>query len=205
MLKAHLEIDRQGMKVIDQPAKSFLVAFPGLFARQWAQANDTLKDTAGQEQTHDNCYYFMQMTSFGGYGRGIYFEYNQFTNNFDADEQGIVIGTDPAAVQPDQYGLISRVRSGEKSGTVLYYGTAVYGLTINTETDVASFKVEAIFQNMSGGTINVNEVGIYANGEVTAGVYPNVHNFCILRDTITQIELANNEFLKVTYTISIAT
>ena len=211
MLRAHLKITKETADhrievVADQPSRSFLLQFPSLMARQWMQANDTCKDTAGQTVTADTVKLPFHATSFGGYGRGLYINNgSSIEEQMAADEQGIVIGTDPAAVQPDQYAMISQIRSGETSGKVMYCGTYVYGLTINDTTDEASFKVAAIFENMSGGAINVNEVGIYANGDTPGSQYPNEQQYCISRDVVSTIALADDEYLKVTYTISIAT
>lgn len=211
MLKAHLKIlketvDHRIEVVADQPSRSFLLQFPSLLARQMAQANDTCKDAAGQSMTTDTVASPLQMTSYGGYGRGIYYSYGTTEDRtMLADEQGIVIGTDNAAVQPDQYAMVSQIRSGETTGTVMYYGTCVYGLTIDAGTDEAHFHVEAIFHNKSGGSININECGIYANGDGNGDAFPNQQQYCIIRDVVSTIALADGEYLRVTYTISIAT
>ena len=210
MLRAHLKITKEDVNhrievVADQPSKSFLLAFPSLMARQWMQTNDSCKDTAGQVMAVGAVSYPFHMTSYGGYGRGIYIATGNWSTSLAADEQGIVIGTDGAALQPDQYAMISQIRSGEIANTVMHYGTCVYGLTINPTTDEAHFHVESIFNNKSGGSINVNEVGIYANGYGGGDSYPNEQQYCIVRDILATIALADTEFLKVLYTLSIAT
>lgn len=210
MLRTHLKITRETVDhkvevVVDQPSRSYLRQFPSLMARQWAQVNDTCKDSAGQSMTTDTVMLPFHAASFGGYGRGLYVtDGSSIEVEMAADEQGIVIGTDAAAVQPDQYAMISQIRSGETAGKVMYCGTYVYGLTINATTDEAHFHVEAIFKNMSGGSINVNEVGIYANGDGNFDVFPAQQEYCILRDVIATIAFANNEYLRVQYTLSIA-
>ncbi len=212
MLRAHLKITRETVDhrvevLVDEPSRSYLLQMPSLMARQWMQTTDTCKDTAGQSISSSYVRCPFHMTSPGGYGRGLYFRESSgdAKDQFDADGQGIVIGTDPAAVQPDQYAMISQIRSGETSGKVMYCGTYVYGLTINATTDEAHFHVEAIFHNKSGGSINVNEVGIYANGCGNTDAYPNQQQYCILRDVVSTIALADDEFLRVEYTLSIAT
>ena len=204
MLKAHLTMDRNNVKVVDQPSRSFLVAFPGLLARQWAQAAAILTDTSGDPSTLGACGMLCHMTSMGGYGRGQYFYgtgSNVTTVASYADNQGIVIGTGTGAVLPDDNKLGAQIRSGETSGKMMYFGTAVYGLTINGTTDEASFTVEALFKNVSGESIDVAEVGIYARGAGDA-----YYSFCIIRDLLDEaVPVADGEYLKVTYTISIAT
>ena len=211
MLRAHLKITKEDVNhriivVADQPSKSFLLQFPSLMARQWMQTNDSCKDAAGQVIADGAVAFPFHMTSYGGYGRGVYRSTTDWSYNLAADEQGIVIGTDGAAIQPDQYAMISQIRSGEIANTVMHYGTCVYGLTINATTDEAHFHVEAIFNNKSGGSINVNEVGIYANGYGNSDNYPNQQQYCIVRDILAEtIALADTEYLKVLYTLSIAT
>jgi hypothetical protein len=211
MLRAHLKIIKETVDhrievVADQPSRSFLLQFASLMARQWMQASDACKDSAGQVMTADVVKLPFHAASFGGYGRGFYISNGvAMEEETAADGQGIVIGTDPAAVQPDQYAMVSQVRSGEVADTVMYYGTCVYGLTINATTDEASFKAEAVFHNKSGGTINVNEVGIYANGDGNGDYYPNQQQYCIVRDVVSEINLLDDEYLRVQYTIGIAT
>jgi hypothetical protein len=213
MLRARLKITREDIDhnikvLIDEPSKSFLLQFPSLLARQWMQASDTCKDTAGQSVANGRCDFPFHMTSYGGYGRAAYIQITDWDvlPNFAADEQGIVIGTDPALVQPDQYAMISQIRSGEIADTVMYFGTVVYGLTIDDVNDEASFKVETLFHNKSGGSINVNECGIYANGYSPNDQYPNLQQYCIIRDKLAStIVLASDERLRVEYTIGIAT
>lgn len=210
MLRAHLHVEKQTVDnkivtVIDQPSRSFLLQFASLMARQWAQTQDTCKDTAGQSCNEDDVACPFHMTSVGGYGRGFYVGTDSVCDEFSADEQGIVIGTDSASVQPDQYAMVSQIRSGETSGKIMYCGTYLYGLTINPTTDEAHFHVEALFKNMSGDSININEIGIYANGSSENDDFPNIQNYCILRDVVTTVTIADGEYLRVTYTISIAT
>jgi len=174
-------------------------------ARQWMQTTEACKDAAGQVMSvYSTARLPFHVSGSPGYGRTLHVTYSTYMeDSLDADGQGIVIGTDNAAVQPDQYALIGQIRSGETTGKVMYCGTYVYGLAINDSTDKASFKVAAIFQNMSGGSIN--EVGIYANGAGNSDSYPNQQQYCIARDVVSTIALAYAEFARVEYTAGIAT
>jgi hypothetical protein len=211
MLKARLKITKEDVNhnvevLVDVPSKSFLLQFCSLMTRQWMQANDTCKDSSGRDVTLNQSPFPFHMTSYGGYGRGTYNSINDWIEYMAADEQGIVIGTDSTAVAPNQYGMLGPVRSGEIADTVMYFGTCVYGLTIDDVNDEASFKVEALFHNKSGGSISINECGIYANGKSYTESYPNVHQYCIIRDKLAStITFADGEYLRVQYTISIAT
>lgn len=203
-MHAKLKITKQDVVVVNQRSKSFLRAFCGLMARQWAQDNDTIKNVAGADIALDEGGFIFYCAAQGGYGlhhghtAATAFAYQE------SDQRGVVIGSDSTAVDPDDFGLNTQIRSGEKTGTILYCGTGCHSWTMDTGADTASFKVLGIFHNVSGASIDVKEVGIYATGDTGSLTHPNSVNFCILRDVITTITLADTEFLKVEYTISIA-
>ena len=184
----------------------FIRQFVSLMARQWAQVADICKDTAGQTLTLGACPWPFWMTSHGGYGRNVQFLVGSgWSNSGEADNMGIVIGSDGSAVSPAHYNMIAQIRSGEIAGTMMYYGTAVYGCEINVGADTAFFLVEAMFKNVSGGTITVNEVGLVCQGLIPNDSYPNANLYCIARNKVAATAVADDETLRVTYTISIAT
>ena len=150
-----------------------------------------------------NCLSEGVQTSPGGYGL-TYRAAETVSTYIFADQMGIVIGSDDTAVTPTDTALGTQIRSGEKTGTILHCGTGVYGITSEATGDTGSFKVLGIFYNTSGASIDVKEVGIYAGGNCGNETHPNIYTYCILRDVITTISLADTEFLKVEYTISIA-
>ncbi len=202
-MRAHLNIKKQGVTVINQKSKSFLIAFCGLMARQWCNADDTLDDTGGNSHTEGISQATFLLQQPGGYGH-FYAYWSENQIDVLRDRRGIVIGSGTGTVVPNDSGLGTQIRSGEKTSTILYLGNAVHGLTVDTGTDTASFKILGIFKNISGGSIDVKEVGIYVNGNVGSQSYPNYFGYCILRDNITTISLADGEYLEVEYTISIA-
>jgi len=183
----------------------FIRQFVSLMARQWAQVADICKDTAGQIITLGPGYFSFRMASTGGYGRQFQYSSSSLENKGEADNMGIVIGTDGSVVSPAHYNMIAQIRSGEIAGTMMYYGTAVYGCEINVGADTAFFLVEAMFKNVSGGTITVNEVGLVCQGLIPNDSYPNANLYCIARNKVAATAVADDETLRVTYTISIAT
>ena len=183
----------------------FIRQFVSLMARQWAQVSDICKDTAGQTVTLGPGYFAFRMASTGGYGRQFQHTSSSLANQGEADNMGIVIGTDGSAVSPAHYNMIAQIRSGEIAGKMIYYGTAVYGCEINVGADTAFFLVEAMFKNVSGGTITVNEVGLVCQGLIPSDSYPNANLYCIARNKVAATAVADDETLRVTYTISIAT
>ena len=203
-MHAKLKVKKQNVIVIDQKSKSFVKAFVGLMARQWANADIEIQAADGGLETEDHGYHLFLCSSRGGYGLQRNYSYMGSTNYEDVDRRGIVIGSDDTAVVPTNYALGTQIRSGEKTGTIYYCGTGVHGLTTEDTGDTGSFKILGIFKNISGGSIDVKEVGVYAAGEIANPTYPNATNYCILRDVITTISLADGEYLEVEYTISIA-
>jgi hypothetical protein len=204
-MHAMLEVKKQNRTVIKQKAKSFVIAFCGLMVRQWCQTTDTFDDTGGSSTDNDEGNFVFWCTSPGGYGLMHGKVTTTDTNYMESDRLGVVIGSGTATVAPNDSALGTQIRSGEKTGTIFYHGTGVHGITVDAGTDTGSFKVVGIFQNLSGASIDVKEVGLYATGEQEPSVHPNIFNFCILRDTITTVSVADGEFLEVEYTISIAT
>lgn len=202
-MRAYLKVKKNNKIIIDKKSKSFLIAFCGLMARQWCQSSDTLNDTGGNSHTLGEQGAAFCLDSPGGYGH-FYSYLGEKHSSVLRDHRGIVIGSGTGTVAPNDHGLGNQISSGEKSGTILRIGEAVHGLTIDTGTDTASFKILGIFKNISGGSIDVKEVGIYVQGDVGTQSYPNYFGYCILRDNITTISLADGEYLEVEYTISIA-
>ena len=203
-MKAFLTVKKQGDILVAQKSRSFVIGFCGLMARQWTGESDTLNDTGGNSQATDESAAVFLCAAQGGYGLARK-ESTTATGYMESDRLGIVIGSGTGTVAPSDYSLGTQLRSGEKTGTILYLGTAVYGLTVDSGTDTGSFKILGLFHNVSGGSIDVKEVGVYAAGDTGVQSHPNIFGYCILRDNITTISLADEEFLEVEYTSSIAT
>lgn len=204
-MHANLKITKQNVTIINQRSKSFVIGFVGLLARQLAVTNVVVQATNGDNETGAITANAFRCISAGGYGLQRSLAYGGSIVYEDTDQRGVVIGSGTATVAPDDYGLATQIRSGEKTGTILYCGTSVHGLTTEDTGDTGEFKILGIFKNVSGGSIDVKEVGVYAAGDCAYFVYPNLFNYCILRDNITTISLADGEYLEVEYTISIAT
>jgi hypothetical protein len=203
-MHAYLTVKKQGDILVAQRSKSFLIAFCGLMIRQWCQDSDTLDDTGGNSHALDEGTSIFCCVGQGGYGL-VSKESTTASDYMESDRLGIVIGSGTSTVVPDDNALQTQIRSGEKSNTILYCGTSVYGLTTDSGADTGSFKILGLFHNVSGGSIDVKEVGVYAGGDCGVQSHPNVFGYCIIRDNISTVALADEEFLEVEYTISIAT
>lgn len=120
-----------------------------------------------------------------------------------AGNKGIVVGTSTTAVAVADDNLVAPIANGSSAGQLVHYGC--YGLNCATAASSASFDIERIFRNDSGGTITVNEIGMYAGALTTADNQTTDRAFCILRDVLgATISVLNGEYLKVKYTITVS-
>ena len=110
---------------------------------------------------------------------------------------GIVVGTGDTAVASTDYALQTQITYGVTSGKL--------ESNANTWTDVsvsapnASFTINRIFRNSSGGNITIKEIGIYTESE-----YTQTWLFCVVRDVLdVPVTMSNGDYLKVTYTFQI--
>ncbi len=117
-----------------------------------------------------------------------------YGNCVSSDYIGIQIGTGTNPVTPTDYAMQTRIAHGSGAGQMYQFGTNFTPVT--TGAGIAQFDVERIFRNNSGGSITVNEIGMYAlNG---------YNGFCIIRDKLASgITVNDTEYLKVKYTIKI--
>ena len=96
------------------------------------------------------------------------------------DLLGIQVGTDNTAVVKEDRALGARVDHGEATGELVQYGQIIHDFQITGST--ATFKLVKYFENLSGGTINLNEVGIYVAGDEFDAQLYNI--FCIFREVL---------------------
>jgi hypothetical protein len=112
------------------------------------------------------------------------------------DNVGIQIGTGNTAVTLTDYKLQTAVLHGASANKMLKHGT--YTRNFITGATTSSFDIECMFLNSSGGSITVKETGIY-------GYDNNLYYFCVLRDVLAStVQVDDNEYLLVTYTIQVA-
>ena len=124
--------------------------------------------------------------------------------NIYADDCGIQVGTSATAVAVADDNLVAPIVNGSSAGQFVYYGC--WGLNYTTGASSASFDIERIFRNDSGGNITVAEIGVYSINTATGSPsQTQVFGFCILRDVISPTVTVNNgEYLKVKYTVTVS-
>jgi len=116
--------------------------------------------------------------------------------------RGIRLGTSTQAVALTDYKLISEIGCGTGTGEMEYYGTWQSNQQITTSgTQESSFDIEAIYNNNSGGSITIQEIGLYCGYQTLTQVE---YVTCMLRDLVSGGQTVNDgEWIKVKYTIKI--
>lgn len=113
----------------------------------------------------------------------------------DGEEIGVVVGTGNIAVTVSDRALQTKIMHGYTSGKMVHHGCLVDNLVIGASS--ASFTITRFLENLSGGSINVSEMGLYCLG------YDSTSSFAISRKLLAApVTVANNEILKAVCTIS---
>jgi len=113
---------------------------------------------------------------------------------------GIVIGTGTATPTPQNYKLGNQIANGTSSGQMQYGNPSFIQPTVSGNT--TSMIISQTFQNQSGASITVSEVGIIAFTDTSSG-----YDYVLLvHDLLSSpITVANLSVLQITYTISVTT
>jgi len=116
------------------------------------------------------------------------------------DTKGIVVGSGTNAESFEHYALQTKIANGTGAGQLSYVASELHSISYNAGTKVLTDTQIRYFNNNSGGSVDVNEVGIdcglYAGGAA--------QNCLICRDKLaTTVTVPNTGQLKVTYTIQL--
>ena len=110
-------------------------------------------------------------------------------------KNGIVIGTGNTAVTSSDYMLQTRIVSGVATGEIEYFANIFTTVVVSAPN--ASFTVNRIFRNGSGGSVTIKEIGIYAMSE-------DAYTYCIIRDVLgVPVTMDDGDYLKITYTFQV--
>lgn len=172
------KIDKDGKVLIhgeEKEANSYVIAFLDDMARQMGQQTLSIKDTGNSSRSIGPSVYVQACT--GSAGITAY---------------GLVFGTGSAVVALTDYALQALIAHGTGSGQLSYGSTTANAPTTSGTT--RRFTVVRSVTNNSGGTITVNEVGIYV---LSSSFY-----FCSDRTLSTQA-IANGESWALTYTLGV--
>lgn len=122
-------------------------------------------------------------------------------NGAAADQYlGIVVGTGTTAVTISDNSLETIINHGIGAGQLSYGAVSFTDPAVSGAT--ARYVATRTFTNNSGGSITVNESGVYANGLYST---PNSYfKYCIIRDIIAGgVAVADGKVLTVQYTIGV--
>jgi hypothetical protein len=112
---------------------------------------------------------------------------------------GIMVGTGDTAFSIDNFVLVTPIASGN-SGSKLYYQAQVAPVVAYTAgTKTWKTTHHRIFNNNSGGSITVKEVGLYWSGNLFWSAVVNLFERSVLSPTVA---VPNGAQLTVTYQIS---
>jgi len=135
-------------------------------------------------------------------GRGQYNPTGMGITNGSPDASfGIVVGTGDTAFSVEQYALASLIAHGNAASQFAYQPMATPSVAYNAGTKVWKASHTRIFNNNSGGSITVKEVGLYALGYLFTGAVDSVSmdERSVLSPTV---PVPNAAQLTVTYEIS---
>lgn len=113
--------------------------------------------------------------------------------------KGIMVGIGTTAPTINDYQLQTRITHGTGAGQ-LQYGGVAFGLPAS-DPMTSQFTITRNFANASGGSITVNEIGLYVRARaVTYGGSYEDHYFMVIRDVISGgIAVPNGQTLTVNY------
>ena len=200
MLKTYIQIFKYSDKGLiyksrKKLSRSFIKAFMGLLYGRFSGENigSTFVTVEGSVASN-------QGTSYSFYSAGASDSLTDLTYTYTQARRqvGIHLGTGTAAVQLIDRAMAIEIAKGTGTGELEYLGTT------GTETVVsapnASFTLEAYFRNGSGGSIDINEMGVYSSSQYSSVSW----RFCIIRDLVSPaVTIADSEYLKVVYTFTI--
>ncbi len=117
------------------------------------------------------------------------------------DAFGILVGTGTNAESFEDYALQTKIASGNAATELAYGAHDVHAETYTAGTKTYEVDLVRYFNNNSGGSITVNEVGLAAHAYA-----PDTDdtNFLVARDKLgSGVAVADTGQLRVTYTISL--
>lgn len=115
------------------------------------------------------------------------------------DDWGIIVGSGVNAESFEDYALQTQIADGTGSGQLSYQESEAHSVSYTAGTKVLKNELIRYFNNNSGDTISVNEVGLVARGHVAIA-----RNILVDREKLAStVNIPDTGQLKVTYTIQL--
>lgn len=117
----------------------------------------------------------------------------------DDTQTGIFVGTGSTAADKDDFKLETEIAQGSSSGQFTHQDNVAYQGALGTSTGFTVL-VERTFQNDSGGSITINEVGTKCEMDRQAGGGVSHSRFLLVRDVLaTGVVVLDTEAVVVRY------
>lgn len=129
---------------------------------------------------------------------------NETYNGFDF---GIRLGTDNTFTSMTDSNVLAPIPHGAAAGQLWYYGMNVEKVAIDGANNTATYKVNRIIENRSGGSITIQEIALFGNRRDSDVYNGGFTSPVILARTALasadQLTIADGEFAQIEYTIEI--
>lgn len=104
-------------------------------------------------------------------------------DTFSIGNEGIIVGTGTTAADKDDFDLETKIAEGSGSGQFTHGTMINYEGVLGTPTGFTNL-IERTFQNDSGGTITINEVGLRNRWDTNLGAGATNETFLLVRDVL---------------------
>jgi len=116
---------------------------------------------------------------------------------------GLMVGTGTGEVANTNFALDNRILHGDNSGELHHHGSFITDYIVDETNDRLYFEMERVFENRTGSSITINEVGIYVGG----AEYEDDINYAALtggsyEDELPDFHLITRSVLSTSITIS---
>jgi len=178
-------------------AAPLLKQFIDLLYRQMAYTTESSFDITSTSRSGSYGYCILQSVGPGG-NNTISTTTTAYYDQIIGENIGVVIGTGTNNVTITDKSLQTKIDHGVSgiANKMYHYGSTLDEYTVSGSE--AYFKISRLFHNQSGGSITINEDGIYASDAQRQYV------FCVARTKLTSgVTVANDEIVKGSYTIKV--
>lgn len=112
---------------------------------------------------------------------------------------GIFVGTGSTAADKDDHKLETEIADGSASGELTHQAMVAYQGALGTSTGFTTL-FERTFQNDSGASITINEVGTESEWDTNTGAGTSIEQFLIVHDVLaTGVVVLDSEAVVVRY------
>lgn len=119
-----------------------------------------------------------------------------FVGDIGAITRGIIVGNGTGSESFNTYALGTQIGHGTNTGELFHYDSTISSFDWNATDNMAYFSLSRAFNNKSGASITINEVGLSSNATIGATNFTYLFDRRVLGSAIT---VADNESVTVTW------